>query len=63
MPDDAAMNALQTQAEWVLALAFALALGLGWVIQRSHFCTMGALSDWLFMRDATRLRQAVHACV
>ena len=56
MPD-AAMNALQTQAEWVLALGFALALALGWVIQRSHFCTMGALSDWLFMRDATRLRQ------
>lgn len=56
MPD-AAMNALQTQADLVLALAFGLALGLGWVIQRSHFCTMGALSDWLFMRDATRLRQ------
>ena len=56
MPD-AAMNALQTQAELVLALAFALALGLGWIIQRSHFCTMGAISDWLFMRDATRLRQ------
>ena len=56
MPD-AALHALQAQTQLVLALAFALALGLGWVIQRSHFCTMGAISDWLFMRDATRLRQ------
>lgn len=56
MPD-AALNALQAQTQLVLALAFALALGLGWAIQLSHFCTMGALSDWLFMREATRLRQ------
>ncbi len=41
----------------VLWLAFALAVLLGWVLQRSHFCTMGALSDWLLMRDSTRLRQ------
>ena len=51
------MNALQAQANLVLGLGFVLALGLGWVVQRSHFCTMGALSDWLFMREATRLRQ------
>jgi uncharacterized membrane protein YedE/YeeE len=41
----------------VLGLGFVLATVLGWVIQRSHFCTMGALSDWVFMRDTTRLRQ------
>ena len=41
----------------VLGLAFALAILLGWVLQRSHFCTMGALSDWLLMGDTTRLRQ------
>ena len=62
MPD-AALNALQTQADAVLGLAFVLALGLGWVVQRSHFCTMGAISDWLFMRDATRLRQWALALV
>jgi len=55
--------ALQTQAARVLVLAFALAVALGWIIQRSHFCTMGALSDWLFMRDATRLRQWALALV
>lgn len=51
------LHDLQHQANTVLVLAFALALFLGWVIQRTHFCTMGALSDWLFMRDASRLRQ------
>jgi len=56
MPETA-LNDLQNQATLVLVLAFALAAALGWIIQRSHFCTMGALSDWLFMQDATRLRQ------
>ena len=41
----------------VLGLAFVLACALGWIIQRSHFCTMGALSDSVLMGDATRLRQ------
>ena len=62
MPDSALPD-LQAQATLVLALAFALATVLGWVIARSHFCTMGALSDWLFMRDATRLRQWALALV
>jgi uncharacterized membrane protein YedE/YeeE len=53
----ASLNALQTQTGAVLALAFVLAVALGWLIQRSHFCTMGALSDWMFMRDTSRLRQ------
>ena len=60
---DSALNALQTQTDTVLALGFAMAIGLGWVIQRSHFCTMGAISDWLFMRDDTRLRQWALALV
>ena len=54
---DPLLNALQRQTDAVLLLAFGLAILLGWVVARSHFCTMGALSDWLFMRDATRLRQ------
>ena len=61
--DNSALNALQSQTNTVLALAFAMAIGLGWVIQRSHFCTMGAISDWLFMRDDTRLRQWALALV
>lgn len=48
------VNALVTQLLW---LAFVLGLGLGWIVQRSHFCTMGAISDCVLMRDATRLRQ------
>lgn len=52
-----ALSDVQQQATLVLVLAFGLAAALGWIVQRSHFCTMGALSDWLFMRDATRLRQ------
>lgn len=54
---DGALQSLQHQSHVVLAWAFALAVVLGWIVQRSHFCTMGAISDWLFMRDATRLRQ------
>ena len=56
MPDNV-LQALQSQTTTVLWLTFALSFALGWSVQRSHFCTMGALSDWLFMRDGTRLRQ------
>lgn len=51
------MSELEALGRLVLGLAFALGLVLGVVIQRSHFCTMGAISDWVLMRDATRLRQ------
>ncbi|NCW82172.1 MAG: YeeE/YedE family protein, partial [Betaproteobacteria bacterium] len=30
---------------------------LGVLMSRSHFCTMGALSDWFNMSDFGRLRQ------
>lgn len=48
------IESLVTRLQW---LAFAVGLFLGWVVQRTHFCTMGAISDWALMRDATRLRQ------
>ena len=60
---DISLSQLQTLETQVLWLAFGLAVALGWVIQRTHFCTMGALSDWLLMRDATRLRQWALALV
>jgi len=41
----------------VLGLAFLLSLAFGAIGQRTHFCTMGALSDWVNMGDRTRLRQ------
>lgn len=41
----------------VLWMAVGIGLWLGWVLQRSHFCTMGAISDWLLFRDATRASQ------
>ena len=37
--------------------SFALSLLAGILVHRGHFCTMGAISDWVVMRDATRLRQ------
>ena len=37
--------------------SFALSLLAGILVHRGHFCTMGAISDWVLMRDATRLRQ------
>lgn len=48
---------LQTQNLLVLGLSFLLALLVGVLLHRSHFCTMGALSDVFLMGDVTRLRQ------
>lgn len=41
----------------LLLASFGLAFLLGWVAHFSHFCTLGALSDYVYMEDATRLRQ------
>ncbi len=41
---------------WLGAVA-CIGLMLGWVGQRSHFCTMGAISDAVLMQDYTRARQ------
>lgn len=51
----------QAQNQGVLGLCFALALAWGVLLQRSHFCTMGAISDVVLMGDSTRLRQWVLA--
>jgi uncharacterized protein len=40
----------------VLAAAFALAVVFGAIAQRTHFCTMGAVSDIVNMGDWTRMR-------
>lgn len=47
------MHALQAQVLWS---AFAVALVFGWIAQRTHFCTMGAISDIVNMGDWTRMR-------
>ncbi len=44
---------LQTQVLWA---AFAVAVAFGFIAQRSHFCTMGAISDIVNMGDWTRMR-------
>ena len=41
----------------VWGASFVLSLMAGVLIHRGHFCTLGAISDWVLMRDATRLRQ------
>ena len=51
------MAALQAQSLEVTALTLLLGLMMGGLLHRSHFCTMGALSDWVIMGDTTRLRQ------
>ena len=48
---------LQWQTLAVLALAFAASLVLGFVLHRTHFCAMGAVSDWLLMGNTQRARQ------
>jgi uncharacterized membrane protein YedE/YeeE len=48
---------VQQLAYQVWGASFAISLLAGVLIHRGHFCTMGAISDWVVMRDATRLRQ------
>ena len=48
---------IQQLAYQVWAASFVISLLAGVLIHRGHFCTMGAISDWVVMRDATRLRQ------
>jgi uncharacterized membrane protein YedE/YeeE len=52
---------LQAQSLWVLGLSFGVSFVWGLVLHRSHFCTMGAISDVLIMGSSTRLRQWVLA--
>ena len=52
--DIANFKALTTQVLWA---AFILSLLFGAVAQRTHFCTMGAISDIVNMSDWTRMRQ------
>ena len=40
----------------ILLLAFGLAVALGAVTNRTNFCTMGAVSDWVNMGDTGRFR-------
>jgi uncharacterized membrane protein YedE/YeeE len=41
---------------WVTGGAFVLAFIFGAVGNRTHFCTMGAVSDWINMGDLARMR-------
>lgn len=41
----------------LLLASFGLAFLFGWIAHFSHFCTLGALSDYVYMDDQTRLRQ------
>ena len=51
--DTAALQSLNTQVLWA---AFALSALFGAIAQRTHFCTMGAVSDIVSMGDWTRMR-------
>lgn len=52
------LKALATTALWA---AFALSALFGAIAQRTHFCTMGAVSDIVNMGDWTRMRMWVMA--
>jgi len=43
-------------APWVTGGAFVLAFIFGAVGNKTHFCTMGAVSDWVNMGDLSRMR-------
>lgn len=52
---------LQALAAQVLWAAFFLSVAFGAIAQRTHFCTMGAVSDIVHMGDWTRMRMWVLA--
>jgi uncharacterized protein len=52
--EQANMTAIASQVAW---LAFALGAVFGAVAQRTHFCTMGAISDIVNIGDWDRMRQ------
>ncbi len=51
--DIQALAALQNQVLWA---AFAVSIAFGFIAQRTHFCTMGAISDVVNMGSWTRMR-------
>lgn len=55
------MNALMAQQHLVLWASFLVATLFGFVTQRSHFCTMGAISDVVNMGSWGRMRMWVLA--
>jgi uncharacterized membrane protein YedE/YeeE len=52
------LDALSSMVLWA---AFALAVAFGAIAQRTHFCTMGAVSDIVTIGDWTRMRMWVLA--
>ncbi len=52
---------IQTTTHEVLWAFFLVSLVLGVISQRTHFCTLGALSDIVHMEDWTRARQWILA--
>ena len=52
--DTSTLKALTTQVLWAAFIASAL---FGVIVQRTHFCSMGAVSDIVNMSDWTRMRQ------
>jgi len=51
------MDDIANQIQWVLWASFAFSGIFGAIAQRTHFCTMGALSDVINMGDWSRMRQ------
>lgn len=51
------MSEFQTLYTQVLWAAFVVAVVFGVITQKTHFCTMGAISDVVNMGDWTRMRQ------
>jgi uncharacterized membrane protein YedE/YeeE len=50
------INAIQALGTQVLWASFLLSAAFGVIAQRTHFCTMGAVSDIVSMGDWTRMR-------
>jgi len=55
------LNSPETIYYLVLCGSFSITLILGYIMQRTNFCTMGAISDYFLMGSLTRARQWILA--
>lgn len=51
------LEQVQLQTAVVLGLTLGVSVVAGVLFHRSHFCAMGAVSDWVIMGDRTRAKQ------
>lgn len=56
-------NTALISVQTIALYGFALGILMGFITEKTRFCTMGAIADWVIMNNLTRLRSWVFAVV